>query len=163
MVVQNKFTTFASEIKNKCITAGPQGWHKRKIMKKNETRAMVGGAQTNSANNVMKVAAITAIAAMNPAGFTVNAKTLAPVVSGFAVAVSATQNSFGAEGLARVVDYAAHNLEVTAIGGWLDAESNLYYYDAVMIIETIEEARTLAARENQIAFFDLNKKNEHRI
>lgn len=111
----------------------------------------------------IRIAALAAIAAANPEGFTVSASTLAPVTKGFAVAVSATQNSFGAEGLARVIDYAAHSAEVTAIGGWLDVESNLYYYDAVMIVDTIEEARTLAAREKQIAFFDLAKKIEHRI
>lgn len=111
----------------------------------------------------IKIATLAAIAAANPEGFTVSASTLASVKKGFAVAVLATQNSFGAEGLARVVEYAAHNSDVTAIGGWLDTETNMYYYDAVMIVESIEEARTLAARENQIAFFDLDKKIEHRI
>ena len=53
-----------------------------------------------------KIAAIAAIAAVNPEGFTVNAKTLQPVTSGYAVAVKATQNSFNVEGLATVVEYA---------------------------------------------------------
>lgn len=124
---------------------------------------MVSGAQTNRANHMRKVAAITAIAAMNPAGFTVDAKTLAPVVSGFAVAVSATQNSFGAEGLGRVLEHSAINSEITAIGGWFDSESSLYYYDAVIIVHSIEEAHALAVRENQIAFFDLNEMKEYRV
>lgn len=38
---------------------------------------------------------IAAIAAMNAAGFTINAETLQPVTSGYAVAIRDTQNSFG--------------------------------------------------------------------
>ena len=75
----------------------------------------------------------------NPEGFTVDAKTLQPVTSGYAVAVKATQNSFNTEGLALVVDYAATDSEVTAFGGWLDSETGLFYYDAVIIVETLEE------------------------
>lgn len=137
--------------------------HKRKIMKKNETCAMVGGAQTSSANNVKKVAAIAAIAAMNPAGFTVDAQTLKPMVSGFSVGVFATQNSFGSEGLERVINYTAEHPEINAIGGWLNSDTGLYHYDAVIIVHTIEEAHALAVRENQMAFFDLNEMKEYKL
>lgn len=111
----------------------------------------------------IKVAALAAIAAANPEWFTVNAKSLMPVTSGYAVAVRATQNSFGSEGLALVVDYAATDSEVTAFGGWLDSESGLYYYDAVVITDSFERAKAIAEREGQIAFFSLNEGKEYRI
>ena len=132
-------------------------------MKKDVTCAMVGGAKEKNANNVMKVVAITAIAAMNPAGFTVDAKTLKPMVSGFSVGVFATQNSFGTEGLERVINYTAEHPEINAIGGWLNSDTGLYHYDAAIIVHTIEEAYALSMRENQIAFFDLNEMKEYRL
>ncbi len=111
----------------------------------------------------IKIAALAAIAAANPEGFTVNAKTLTPVTSGYAVAVRATQNSFGPVGLAAVVDYANTDQEVTAFGGWLDSETGLYYYDAVVITDNFERAKAIAEREGQIAFFSLDEMKEYRI
>lgn len=111
----------------------------------------------------IKIAALAAIAAANPEGFTVNAKTLAPITSGYVVAVRATQNSFGPEGLSAVVDYANTDQEVTAFGGWLDSETGLYYYDAVVVIDNLERAKAIAEREGQIAFFSLDEMKEYRI
>ena len=110
-----------------------------------------------------KLAALAAVAALNPEGFTVNAKTMEPVTHGFAVAVEATQNSFGPEGLARVLDYAATHSEVNAIGGWLDTETGKYYYDCVCIVYSEREARALARQNKQIAIFDLDNMREIRI
>ena len=110
-----------------------------------------------------KIAAIAAIAAVNPEGFTVNAKTLQPVTSGYAVAIKATQNSFNTEGLAAVVEYAANHAEITAVGGWLDSETGAYYYDAVVIVKTEYEARAIAEREDQKAFYCLHEKKEYRL
>ena len=45
------------------------------------------------------ISSVAACAALNPEGFTVNAATLQPVTSGYAVALKKTQNSFGNEGL----------------------------------------------------------------
>lgn len=110
-----------------------------------------------------KIAAIAAIAAVNPEGFTVNAKTLQSVTSGYAVAVKATQNSFGAEGLVSVVEYAENNKDITAVGGWLDSETEAYYYDAVVIVKTEYEARAIAEREVQKAFYCLHEMKEYRL
>ena len=52
--------------------------------------------------------ALATIAINNKEGFTVNAATLQPVTTGYAVAVAATQNSFGLEGLANVIKYVVH-------------------------------------------------------
>lgn len=109
------------------------------------------------------VAALAAVAALNPDGFTVDAQTLQPVCHGYAVAVKETQNSFGTEGLERVTEYAATHSRVTAFGGWLDTESGLYYYDAVIICSTYEEAEETARYNEQLAFFDLERMQEIRI
>lgn len=101
------------------------------------------------------------IAAANPAGFTVNAHTLQPVTSGYVVAVKGTQNSFGAPGLRRVVEYQSTHKEISVFGGWLDNESGLYYYDACIIVHTMGEAITFAKENDQIAFFCLDNGKEY--
>lgn len=131
--------------------------------KNNNRRAVARHKNKKTMKRNLKIAALAAIAAANPEGFTVNAKTLMPVTSGYAVAVRATQNSFGPEGLAAVVDYAKTDKEVTAFGGWLDSETGLYYYDAVIIVETLEDARQIATRENQLAFYGLHEMKEYRL
>lgn len=108
-------------------------------------------------------AALETIAAANPAGYTVNARTLEPLTSGYAVAVAATQNSFGPEGLERVIEYADTHKEIAAFGGWLDEKSGLYYFDAVLICEDRADAMELARVNNQIAFFDLYSMQEVRL
>ena len=130
---------------------------------KNNNRRAIARHKKNNMKKEIKIAALAAIAAAKPEGFTVNAKTLTPVTSGYAVAVRATQNSFGPEGLAAVVDYAKTDKAVTAFGGWLDSETGLFYYDAVVIIDNFERAKAIAEREGQIAFFSLDEMKEYRI
>lgn len=93
------------------------------------------------------ISTVIAIAAMNPEGFTVNAATLQPVTTGYAVALKRTQNSFGAEGLAKVANVIEElqtsnemNGRALAFGGWYDSESGLFYYDATVIFENRAEA-----------------------
>ncbi len=107
--------------------------------------------------------ALTQIAADNPDGFTVNSSTLEPVQTGFAVSVEATQNSFGSEGLAKVIDYVTSHDDVTAYGGWLNSDNNLYYFDATVICSTRAEADSVARANHQIAYFDLEKMEEVRL
>ena len=109
------------------------------------------------------ISALAAVAALNPEGYTVDAATLQPVCKGYAVAFAATQNSFGPEGLARVVDFVANNEKANAFGGWLDVETGLYYYDAVAIIMDRKEAERLGRANGQIAIFDLENLQEIRL
>lgn len=102
------------------------------------------------------IAALTTIAVNNADGYTVNAKTLRPIKSGYAVAVAATQNSFGPEGLAKVVQYVQEHPEIEAFGGWYNGENKQYYYDATIIVATKAEAIELARINKQIAFFCLD-------
>lgn len=132
-------------------------------LEKNNRRAVARYKNKTTMKKEIKIVALAAIAAANPEGFTVDAQTLLPVTSGYAVAVRATQNSFGPEGLAAVVDYANTDQEITAFGGWLDSETGLYYYDAVVITDSFERAKAIAEREGQIAFFSLDEMKEYRI
>lgn len=101
-------------------------------------------------------ATLTTIATANADGYTVNAQTLQPVTTGYAVAVAATQNSFGPEGLAKVIKYVQDHHEIDAFGGWYNSEDEQYYYDATIIVATKSEAIELARINKQLAFYCLN-------
>lgn len=99
--------------------------------------------------------AIASIAINNKDGFTVNAATLQPVKSGYAVAVADTQNSFGLEGLANVVKYVSEHPEINAFGGWYNSENNKFYFDATLIIKDLKTAVEIGRANKQLAIFDL--------
>ena len=103
------------------------------------------------------------ITAENADGFTVDANTLQPITKGYAVAMAETQNSFNAEGLARVIEFVNGSTVANAFGGWLDRETGLFYWDAVTVVEDLETARAIAKRNKQIAFFDLANGVEIRL
>lgn len=109
------------------------------------------------------IAALAAIANANKDGYTVNAATLQPVTTGYAVAVADTQNSFGAEGLTKVVKYVQDHPEVNAFGGWYNCENGQYYYDATIIVEDLAKAKDLGRANKQIAIFDLANCKEIRL
>lgn len=109
----------------------------------------------NTKQSITKLA-IEKIAQENPEGFTINKKTLQPISRGYAVAISETQDSFGSEGLDKVMEFAKPSF-VDAYGGWLNEKNGEYYYDAVMIIEDLRTALFLGFRNKQIAIFDLEK------
>ena len=99
--------------------------------------------------------ALATIATNNKDGFTVNAVTLQPITTGYAVAVAYTQNSFGLEGLANVVKYVSEHPEINAFGGWYNKENNMYYFDATIIVEDLAAALDLGRMHKQIAIYDL--------
>ena len=107
--------------------------------------------------------ALAAIATTNKEGYTVNAATLQPVTTGYAVAVAETQNSFGIEGLANVVQYVSEHSEINAFGGWYNSANNMYYFDATVIVNDLEAAKELGRINNQIAIFDLANLAEIRL
>lgn len=113
-------------------------------------------------NAQILVSIVAAFAANHPDGFTYNVVTNEAQISGFAVACKATQNSFGTEGLKRVVNFVLEN-NISCIGGWFDAESGLFYYDATIIVDTIQKAKILGLLNEQIAYFDLNEMKEIRL
>ena len=107
--------------------------------------------------------ALATIAMNNKEGFTVNASNLQPVTTGYAVAVSDTQNSFGFEGLANVVKYVQDHPEINAFGGWYNTENNMYYFDATVIVDDLAAAKELGRLNKQIAIFDLENLEEIRL
>jgi len=102
------------------------------------------------------------LACSNAAGFTVDAVTLQPVLSGYAVAVEDTQNSFGVIGAYRVAEYVCDHSEINAVGGWYDTESGRYYLDATVIFDDLDRALAFALSNHQLAIYDLAKKQEIR-
>lgn len=107
--------------------------------------------------------ALANIALVNPDGYTVDARTLQPVTSGYAVAVAATQNSFGPEGLARVIRYVQDHPEINAYGGWYNSDNGQYYYDAIIIVDDLAQAIELGRVHKQIAIFDIANLKEIRL
>ena len=104
-----------------------------------------------------KEEAIKFIAKNNPLGFTVRKDTLEPITEGYSVAVSETQNSFGDEGIERVLEVAKKSY-IDAIGGWKEGED--YYFDAVMVVQDFDTAAELGYRNRQKAIFHLDEKKE---
>ena len=106
---------------------------------------------------------LTGIAAACHDGFTIDKNTMEPITAGYSVVVAGTQNSFGNYGAARVIAYANTHPEVNALGGWYNSENGQYYFDAVIICNTLAEALELAKANDQIAIFDLNNLQEIRL
>ena len=117
------------------------------------------------------ISTIAAIAAQNPEGYTVDAATLQPITSGYAVALAVTQDSFGDKGLEKVVDVIdkmqnqgeASCFDGLAFGGWYDTKSGSYQYDATVIVKDRTEALELARVNGQLAIYDLDNSDEIRL
>lgn len=114
--------------------------------------------------NVLSLSFFAAVAAANPEGFTVNAFTGETPVSGYCVALQETQNSFNNEGLQNVLRVIESGKTRAAfVGGWLDRETGLYYYDATIVTDSLKDALTLARANKQIAIFCLDTFEEIRL
>lgn len=111
-------------------------------------------------NLILGAKLLEAFAAQSPEGFTIDKNTLKPITKGFSVAVADTQNSFNTEGAAAVVNFANANENIKAFGGWYNSDNGLFYYDAVIICNTLEEAVKLGKLNKQIAIFNLNNMQE---
>ena len=99
----------------------------------------------------------------NPEGFTLNIETLKAVKFGIVVAYYVTQNSFGKEALKTVINHALKHNKV--IGGWLNDENEMYYFDSVRIFKNSElkKAIEFAKHHKQLAIFDLTNLREIKI
>ena len=101
------------------------------------------------------ISAILKIAKANPTGFTVDLTTLKKVTKGISVAYLETQDSFGEEGLERVLNHAL--VHEKKVGGWLNVENEQFYFDSVRIFTNLEEAKQFGRENKQIAIFDIKK------
>lgn len=112
----------------------------------------------------LSFATLSAFAAAHPSGFTVNAFTGEIPTSGYCVALEATQNSHDDEGLARVIGLIeSGTTRAEYVGGWLDTDTGLYYYDATVVVPTLAEALELGRVNGQIAIFHLDAMEEIRL
>lgn len=67
----------------------------------------------------------------HPDGFTLNIRKMTVPAEGIAVSYAATQHTHAREGLRAVLDHAlAHE---GYVGGWLNTEDSLYYFDSVRL------------------------------
>jgi fructokinase len=105
--------------------------------------------------------AIKAIAKKNPAGFTVDLTTVKKVTGGISAAYLETQNSFGDEGLKRVLEHALRHEK--AVGGWLNDDDENFYYDSVRIFSDLEEAMQFGRENKQIAVFDIETQELYKL
>jgi len=112
----------------------------------------------------LSIATLAAFAAANPSGFTIDARTGEIPTSGYCVALAQTQNSHGLDGLARVLSLIqSGTTRATCVGGWLDTESGLYYYDATVLVQDRAAAEALGRANKQLAIFCLDTCEEIRL
>lgn len=95
------------------------------------------------------------IAKDNPDGFTIKLEPNGEITypnKGWCVGIAETQNSFGEEGIRRVIPIAMRKTN-GVIGGWLNGSD--YYFDATMIIHDKEKAINFGKENGQIGIFNL--------
>jgi fructokinase len=114
-------------------------------------------------NDLKQLLAIATVATANAEGFTVQAQTLQPITTGYAVAVKDTQNSFGFAGMVEVYKYIQQHPEINAVGGWYNSENGKFYFDATIVCQDLNTALELGRMNEQIAIFDLNTLTEIRL
>lgn len=96
----------------------------------------------------------------HPEGFTVDVRTMTMPTKGIAVSYAATQNSHSRESLTFVVEHALNHDGY--VGGWLDSESGLYYFDSTKIFpeDQLEEALAFARENGQKAVYIISTGEE---
>lgn len=94
---------------------------------------------------------IKALKVSNPEGFTVYLPDLTPVMKGWVVALEETQNSFGDEGLKKVLEVAMRETKI--IGGWQSDKK--WYWDAVVVFSDEEAATKFGIENNQIGIYNI--------
>jgi len=93
------------------------------------------------------------IAEQHEMGFTVYLPDLEFANSGWVIANQLTQSAHGDEGLDRVLEFALKYNRL--LGGWLEEDDSLFYYDAVILEPEKEKALELMKMHNQKGIFNL--------
>lgn len=97
----------------------------------------------------------------SPDGFTASLDGSEVPTSGYVVALAETQGSFGVTGFLHAANVAKE--KQCYLGGWLDAESGLYYFDAVRIFPDLGEALDAGRAQDQIAIWNIEESKEIRL
>ncbi|ACT96719.1 hypothetical protein Dfer_5528 [Dyadobacter fermentans DSM 18053] len=111
----------------------------------------VSQTETWQQNMEKLVAQLKKIARQHPQGFTVFLPSLEHAAKGWVIALAETQDSFGDEGLRKVIETAQR--KGAAVGGW--KHEGKFYYDASIIIEEEAEAMKLGRENKQIAIYNI--------
>ena len=99
------------------------------------------------------IEAVQEIAKESAAGAAVDLTKKKRKTAGNSVTYNETQDSFGIEGLERVIKHALeHDRKV---GGWMNEDDGQFYYDSIRIFTDLEEAKRFGRENRQIAIFDL--------
>ena len=103
------------------------------------------------------------IANDNPDGFTISNDMSEMPERGYAVALAATQGSFGLPGFLRALALAVD--ENLYFGGWLNKADGQYYWDAVRLFPQgqLQAADEFAQQQGQIALFNLDEGIEMQV
>lgn len=116
------------------------------------------GDWLKTATKIMNIfSKVKQIAEANKDGFTISLLDFQTPKKGYCVAMKMTQDSFGDEGLKRVIEVAMQSTYV--VGGWYESESKRFYYDCVMIVEDLQTALSLGRANEQLAIFDIGNAN----
>jgi hypothetical protein len=108
----------------------------------------------------------------NPDGFTVDPRNIEPITTGVAVApVKSLEIKVSPDELTEeLIDQTVDNLKRMAdaldrdvyVGGWFNTEDGLFYLDASITVDTVDEALYIADAGNQEAVFNLETFEEVR-
>ena len=108
----------------------------------------------------------------NPDGFTVDPRSIQPITTGVAVApVKSLEIKVSPDELTEeLIDQTVDNLKRMAdaidrdvyVGGWFNTEDGLFYLDASITVDTVDEALYIADAGNQEAVFNLETFEEVR-
>lgn len=83
----------------------------------------------------------------HPDGFTIHIPDFTEPTYGIAVSYAATQNSHSKESLPKVITHAQQH--DAYVGGWLDTDSGLYYFDSTKLFPEDEREQAIAfGKEN---------------
>ncbi len=130
--------------------------------------AIVIGASTlvscgKKENVESMVEKVWAFSQSHPDGFTIEVRTMTEPTEGIAVSYAATQDSHSRESLTFVVKHALEHDGY--MGGWLDSESGLYYFDSTKIFpeDQLEEALEFARENGQTAVYVISTGEEIRV
>lgn len=98
-----------------------------------------------------------------PAGFTLDIRSMIPPGEGISVAYATTQNSHSRDALPAVVSHALSHSGY--VGGWLDTTDSLYYFDSIRIFppDSLAAAMDFGRANDQIAIFNLSTGAEIRL
>jgi hypothetical protein len=115
---------------------------------------------------------LVAMAEQNPMGFTMDANGIevTKYYTRYVVGLKMTKESHNLEGAEHcvevmdfILDEELYPRENVGFGGWLDTDTNTYHFDVVTFCVDLETALLLAVRNEQLAIFDLETKQEIRL